>query len=539
VRRPRLRTILLIVNLVLIGLPLTGIWTLRLYESALLRQTESELIAQGAMVAAAFRAAWLAAAGEGALQAMPVLATSFTAPPPDQPLWQPRPAVLDLAEDPVLPPPPSGLPPMEMPEPAAVAAGEALQPVLREAQLTTLAGIRILDVSGIVVATTREDYGLSLRAWDEVKAALGGEWASRLRVRPPEGPDPPLTSISRSSALRVFVGVPVIEQGRMLGAVVLSRTPRSIVQALYGKRYHLAGLAALLVGSVVLLALFSAFTISRPLRAVMLQARRVAGGERSAVVPVRRPGTREVEDLSASIVTMAQTLEQRADYIAAFAAEVSHEFKTPLTAIRGTVEVLRDHLDDMSAEERERFLTNIEQDVGRLDRLVRRLLELARADMLRPAPDENARLDEIASAIVEDYRRAGLRVAVEPGSGPVTVAMSGELLRSVIRNLLDNIRQHAGPGASARLSWRVEDGRAALHVADDGVGISPGNAARVFDRFFTTARDAGGTGLGLAIIRSQLAAHGGTIALVPSTRGAAFVIRLPLSVESGQGAQRL
>jgi signal transduction histidine kinase len=528
-RRPRLRTILLIVNLVLIVLPLTGILTLRLYESALVRQTESELIAQGAMVAAAFRAAWLAAAGEDVLQSMPALPASFVAPPADQSPWRPRPAVLDLAEDPVLPPPPDGQPPVQPPEPVAVAAGEALQPVLREAQLTTLAGIRILDVNGIVVATTREDYGLSLGAWEEVKEALAGDWASRLRVRPPEAIDPPPTLISRISTLRVFVSVPVIEQGRMLGAVVLSRTPRTIVQALYGKRWHLAGLAALLVGSVVLLAFFSAFTISRPLRAVMLQARRAAGGERGAVIPVRHPGTREIEDLSASIVTMAQTLERRADYIAAFAAEVSHEFKTPLTAIRGTVEVLRDHLDEMTPDERERFLGNIEQDVGRLDRLVRRLLELARADMLRPAPHESAGLDDIAAALGEDYRRAGLPVAIEPGGGALAVAMAGDLLHAVLRNLLDNIRQHAGAGASARLAWRVEDGAAVLRVADDGVGISPGNAARIFDRFFTTARGAGGTGLGLAIVRSQLAAHGGTIALIPSGRGAAFEIRLPLA----------
>src|SRR6185295_10090064 len=99
---------------------------------------------------------------------------------------------------------------------------------------------------------------------------LSGDWVSRLRVRPPEGIDPPLISLSRISTLRVFVSVPVIEQGRMLG-------------------------------SVVLLAFFSAFTISRPLRAVMLQARRAAGGERGAVIPVRHLGTREIEDLSASI----------------------------------------------------------------------------------------------------------------------------------------------------------------------------------------------------------------------------------------------
>ena len=67
-------------------------------------------------------------------------------------------------------------------------------------------------------------------------------------------------------------------------------------------------------------------------------------------------------------------------------------------------------------------------------------------------------------------------------------------------------------------------------MEDDGPGVSPGNAARVFDPFFTTARDRGGTGLGLAIVRALIAAHGGTIALVPSPRGASFRIELPIGL---------
>jgi signal transduction histidine kinase len=315
----------------------------------------------------------------------------------------------------------------------------------------------------------------------------------------------------------------------VLGAVVLSRTPRSILEALYGKRWHLAGLAAVLIGSVVLLASFTAFTISRPLRAVMLQARRVARGERRSIEPLRHPVTREVADLSTSLATMAQTLESRAQYVAGFAAEVSHEFKTPLTAIRGSVELLRDHLHEMSAQERARFLANIEGDVDRLDRLVRRLLELARADTLRPRPQQTASVDEVVARLAAECRRLGLAVAVQAAPGPTHVAMGAELLEAMLRNLTDNVRQHAGPSATAVISWWSDGPHAVIRLVDDGAGISAGNAPRIFDRFFTTARDVGGTGLGLAIVRSQLSAHGGAIVQVPAERGAAFEIRLPLA----------
>jgi signal transduction histidine kinase len=94
-------------------------------------------------------------------------------------------------------------------------------------------------------------------------------------------------------------------------------------------------------------------------------------------------GTREIAELSHSLVTMAETLEARADYIRGFAAEVSHEFKTPLAAMRGTVELLQEHLATMTEAERRSFLANLAEDVTRLDRLVRRLLDLARADVMR------------------------------------------------------------------------------------------------------------------------------------------------------------
>ena len=531
--RPRIRTILLLGNVVVLCLPLSGIWILRLYESALIRQTESELIAQAAVVGAAFKAAWLAAATPDALGAQPLSRAQPPSGYPAQPDgWRPHAAELDLADDPILPAPEPALPPQKPAEPLAIRAGEQLQPVLRDAQRTTLAGIRILDAGGIVVSTTRDELGLCLAHQEEVAAALAGSATSRLRRRAPSTYDGSIfPSLSRGGSVRVFVAAPIMERDRVLGAVLVSRTARSIDQALYGKRYHLAGLAALLIAAIVSLAWFTAWTISRPIQSVTEQARQAAGGNRAAIVPLPHRFTREAADLSASLITMARSLEERSDYIRAFALEVSHEFKTPLTSIRGAVEILKDHFAEMSAAERERFLDNIAGDAERLDRLVRRLLDLARADVLRPAGDERTELGELICATAEPYRADGLRLSLQNPGKAVAVTVGRESLETVLRNLLDNVRQHAGPAAEASIVWGEDDRRAFIRVADMGIGVTPGNAVRIFDRFYTTARGEGGTGLGLPIARSRLAAYGGTIELMPSAAGAAFEITLPLAPE--------
>src|SRR5439155_39005 len=131
---------------------------------------------------------------------------------------------------------------------------------------------------------------------------------------------------------------------------------------------------------------------------------RAARGEQGAVAPLARPITREVARLSEAVATMARTLEERADYIRTFASQVSHEFKAPLTAIQGAVELLRDHAATMSAEERDRFLENLAADAQRLERLVRRLLELARA-YVAEAGHERADLAAVLAAIAERHRR--------------------------------------------------------------------------------------------------------------------------------------
>jgi signal transduction histidine kinase len=365
---------------------------------------------------------------------------------------------------------------------------------------------------------------------DEVARALTGEFVSVMRWRGSNQPSsPPLDSISRGTRIRVFVAVPIVSHERVIGSVLLARTPGNIRQAIYGKRRELTQGALVLLAVIVAIALVTSLTIGRPVRALRDQARRAARGEQGAVTPLRNPGTREIAELSETVAEMARTLETRANYIGDFAAHVSHEFKTPLTALQGAVEMLREHGATMSAEERTRFLDILERDTKRLAQLVRRLLELARADMTPAAAAETADVGTVLEAAAGRYRDTSLHVQVEAPMPPLQAAIAADTLESILGSLLDNVRTHAGPQAAARLSAIGAGTEVDIFVRDNGPGISPANQPRVFEPFFTTAREQGGTGLGLSIARSLTRAHGGDLELVPSDDGAVFRLRLPLA----------
>ena len=515
--RPSLRSILLLINLVVMLLPLGGIAWLRLYESALVRQTESELLAQGSVVAAAFRAAMFADASEAA----------DSDPAAPSPPWQARPPKLDLSDDVIHPRPADAQPTASSADPIAVAAGRRFNAVLREVRLHTLAGIRVLDRQGIVVASTAGDIGGQL-VQEEVPRALRGETVSLLRERKSDSQD--MGSLSRTSGIRVFVALPIVERGEVVGAVLLARTPASLWDTIQGKRRPLIYAALMLLATVLILSWLTTRTLARPIAELREQAQRAAHGESGAVRPLRHAGTREIAALSDSLIAMSVSLEERADYIRRFAAQVSHEFKTPLTSIRGAVELLREHADDLTPPERARFQNIIAADAERLDRLTRRLLELARADV---ASAGDAQSDPLAvlQRCVARARDLGVPVTSEMPHMALVMRMAEEDVETVFSNLLDNIRQHA-PGSAAQVVASLDGDRLHVRISDQGPGISAANGDRVFEPFFTTGRNAGSTGLGLPIVRALLLAHRGSIRLEKTTRGTRVLLSLPVITAS-------
>ena len=299
----------------------------------------------------------------------------------------------------------------------------------------------------------------------------------------------------------------------------------TFAKALYADRWNLTATGLVMLGVVALMSLAAATLVVRPVKSLVRQTRAIAASEPEGFEPVARPVVRELAELSESLAGMATALRDRNQYIRSFAANVSHEFKTPLASIQGAVELLRDSAEQMSPEQRERFLSNIDADAKRLTRLVQRLLELARADSLvaRPARTELAPLLE---SLAERGRARGLAVEVGPVPAGLWLGLPPEVLEDIVWQLITNASQHGGEGVRVRLEAQaMGEGRGRVVVRDDGAGISEANRARVFDAFFTTARERGGTGRGLTIAQSMLRAFGASLELLPpEQQGAAFAV---------------
>ncbi|MBN9304006.1 MAG: two-component sensor histidine kinase [Devosia sp. 67-54] len=276
---------------------------------------------------------------------------------------------------------------------------------------------------------------------------------------------------------------------------------------------EIGALAVALVITVVIAVVFLR-TITGPINALVKRAEAIGRGGRAAIVSPEQLGTREIATLSQSFLDLAERLVDRTEYVSSFAAHVSHELKSPITSIRGSAELLRDA--EMSKQERARFLDHIIADADRLAALLERLRELARAD-LDAAPGSTS----VAEAV------AGQALVTTGGTIEARMALGPEAGKAVFGQLLRNAAEH---GASAvRIEAARDDGMLRIRVSDNGSGVSPGNRDRVFEPFFTTRREAGGTGMGLQIVRAMLAAHGGSIRLLPSDSGATFELRVPLA----------
>lgn len=499
-----LRTILFGTLLFVAALPGVAALSLRVYENTIVQQTEAELIAQSAVLAAAYRVDWLAGRHETTPRTL-----------------APEPPTIDLRTMPILPPQPAAQPgPPPVPHAAKVA--RALLPVANDAASITLAATRLLDANGTVIVG-RGDTGSSYAALPEVQTALAGRSATVLRRRVGTPPHPWLSLVSRAWGVRVHHARPVLLDGRVIGVVLLSRSPRGLFLGIYQDRGKiLVGIALILVVLLVLAGLLSR-GIARPIDALAQASEGVALGH--VVVPETPPTAAiEIARLYDNFRAMAERIERRSNYLRDVAAAVAHEFKTPLAGITGAIELLDEHGATMSDAERKRFLANAAADADRLSRLVQRLLDLARADMTIADHDAVADIVAASRTVADAFRSARFTVTIEASTG-VAARIAPEVLETVLETLSENSVQAGASALTIRAARR--GGIVEITVADDGPGIADTDRERVFEPFFTGRRDAGGAGMGLAIVRSLLAAAGGTIAAQSASKGAAFVIVLP------------
>jgi two-component system OmpR family sensor kinase len=301
----------------------------------------------------------------------------------------------------------------------------------------------------------------------------------------------------------------------------------------------------------------------RPLTDIEKTAEAIAAGDLSRRVPDRDPGT-EVGRLGRSLNLMLARIEtafraQEESEVAArrseermrrFVADASHELRTPLTAMRGYAEYYRQRggvaqeNGSLTKADLDRIMQRVEQESARMGVLVEDMLLLARLDQQRPIEHRPVDLLTLALDAVQDARMIapGRGIELTVGSGAAFLVLGDEVrLRQVIGNLMSNALTHTPDGTPVEV--RVLAGprqpvpSVVLEVTDQGPGLPPEQAERVFERFYRAdtarTRKAGGTGLGLAIVAALVTAHGGTVALDTAPgQGSTFRITLPLAPEA-------
>ena len=224
-----------------------------------------------------------------------------------------------------------------------------------------------------------------------------------------------------------------------------------------------------------------------------------------------------------------------------FVANVSHELKTPITAIRGLVETVLDD-GEMTPETRTRFLRKAQDQSMRLSRLVSDLLTLSRLESQDGVRQNEAlELRDLVEASVANFQPTAeekqVSLSVELPESAVCVLGDWDALELVFNNLLDNALKYTPSNGIVRVRVRSESEEVFVEIEDSGIGISPEHHDRIFERFYRVdnarSRELGGTGLGLSIVKHICKVHGGAVAVksVPGT-GSVFSVRLPLSSAS-------
>jgi two-component system, OmpR family, sensor histidine kinase ChvG len=464
---------------------------------------------------------------------------------------------------------------------------ERVGPVLRRLVSSTTTRARIFDREGVMVVDSRHFFGrgdilsfelpslnrpsegLLLGWWNalnewlfdhnyppqkeygfdngkefaEVAAALNGASVSVVRV-------------NEAREIIVSVAVPIQRYQSVLGSLVLSTRGGEIDTVLRNERKIVLFTFVVAALVAILLSVALAGHIAEPIRRLASSAEHVRRGvNRRVKIPDFTSRRDEIGHLSGALGDMTNSLYNRIDAIEAFAADVAHELKNPLTSLRSAVETFAYTRKD---EQRARLIAIITDDVKRLDRLITDISDASRLDAelvrSRAEPVDLARLLSTVVSLCDETRRPGepgvaLDIAAPPkGINPKTaysVLGHDNRLGQVVRNLLDNGRSFSPPESTVTMRLRRKDGLVELRVEDEGPGINCDNLDTIFQRFYTDRPEGSfgkNSGLGLSISKQIVEAYKGEIWAenrygkpqsdgARPVLGARFVVRIPAMPE--------
>jgi len=364
--------------------------------------------------------------------------------------------------------------------------------------------VYITDARGIVLfdSDSRETIGQDFSMWRDVKRTLEGEYGARIR-RDPNNPDAPAA---------LFVAAPVRVSGQIAGVLTVMK-PTTNIAAFVGKASpRMFRLIAVSVAAAVVLGLVMSMWVNQQVSRLTLYANDVRAGRR---VPFPKLAGTELKTMGIAFDKMREALAGRA-YVEQYVEALTHEIKSPISAIRGAAEIMEDA--SITPEQRARFLANIQNETRRIEELVDRMLKLTELEARRALGSRApVALAPLVRTIVEGVEPAlakkRLQIDVDV-SDRIAVPGDSLLLDLAVSNLVENAIDFSPKGGRIAVTCNSKGNGFELCVDDEGPGIPDFARPRIFEKFFSLERPETGkksTGLGLNFAKEVAELHGGSV----------------------------
>jgi len=329
--------------------------------------------------------------------------------------------------------------------------------------------------------------------------------------------------------------VPVHAGSNTIGAVIYISQVQEIYDSLRDMQIKILTWLLVVAAAVILMSVYVLRAVTRPVGELREGIAQMSSGDFSARVDVR--GRNEFAELAAAFNSMSQRLELLDKSRNQFVSNASHELKTPLSTMKILIETIlyQDPVDPGMTKE---FLTDVNKEIDRLNRIVSDLLTLVNIDSggmkltLADVAIHDLLLEQV-KRLAPLARENGIELECSAKEA-LEVAGDSVKLQQVIYNVIDNAIKYTPRGGEVHASLSRSGKRAVIRVSDTGIGIPAADIAHVFDRFYRVdkarSRATGGTGLGLSIVKQIVQLHGGNItASSEEGKGTTFTIELPLS----------
>jgi two-component system sensor histidine kinase CreC len=381
--------------------------------------------------------------------------------------------------------------------------------------------VYMTDKKGILIfdSASRENIGLDYSIWRDVFLTLNGQYGARSTLLDPTDP--------KSSVL--YVAAPIRVNGQLAGSLTVAKPTANINEFLISARPQITKIGAVAILAALLLSFLVSVWLTRPIQRLTQYAEDISRGRRVAF-PVLDDS--EIGDMGKSFEKMQEALEGK-NYVEQYVQNLTHEIKSPLSAIRGASELLQ---EDMDPEQRQRFLSNIHNESNRIQEIVDRMLELAAIETRRKISErETIAVNSMVKTVIESKRPIMSQKKVTPTiniSNKIFVKGDSFLLNQAISNLTQNAIDFSPELGSIDIGCQSDGKIIRLTISDTGPGIPDYAKDKIFDKFFSLQRPDTGkksTGLGLNFVKEVAELHFGSIRLENQKQGGVkATLTLPL-----------